>query len=194
MSFASAFTKTMQVEGGYANHPNDRGGETYRGVARNMHPTWAGWHTVDVLRSEQDFPKCLDNDPELQRDVEAFYFRYFWEPWKGNDVAGYSSEIADEMFDIAVNMGWKRAAKMLQLGLNLLNRNEDSWADIKVDGWIGEKSLIALEACAARHDILSLYKLLNVLQGARYIQICRDNPSQEVFLRGWLSRVDISER
>ncbi|MFM7564688.1 MAG: glycosyl hydrolase 108 family protein, partial [Planctomycetota bacterium] len=36
--FAIAFDETMINEGGYVDDPDDRGGETYRGVARRFHP------------------------------------------------------------------------------------------------------------------------------------------------------------
>jgi hypothetical protein len=36
-----------------------------------------------------------------------------------------------------------------------------------------------------------LEKTLNILQGARYVEICKNNPSQEAFFRGWLTRVKI---
>lgn len=34
--FNSAFKITMGNEGGYANNPDDSGGETYAGIARNF--------------------------------------------------------------------------------------------------------------------------------------------------------------
>ena len=39
--FSEAFTQTAAHEGGYSNDPLDRGGETYRGIARVHHPDWA---------------------------------------------------------------------------------------------------------------------------------------------------------
>ena len=41
-NFDEAFALTMKSEGGYANNPNDTGGETYKGVSRKNHPKWNG--------------------------------------------------------------------------------------------------------------------------------------------------------
>ena len=41
--FKVAFAKTIRFEGGYVNHKADKGGETYKGIARNFWPKWKGW-------------------------------------------------------------------------------------------------------------------------------------------------------
>ena len=40
----------LKREGFYNNDPDDMGGETYRGVARNYHPQWEGWAIVDARK------------------------------------------------------------------------------------------------------------------------------------------------
>jgi type VI secretion system secreted protein VgrG len=39
-NFLKAFNTTMTFEGGYANDPDDAGGETYMGISRRYHPDW----------------------------------------------------------------------------------------------------------------------------------------------------------
>lgn len=41
--FNEAFAATSMDEGGYANHCNDNGGETYAGISRKFWPGRNGW-------------------------------------------------------------------------------------------------------------------------------------------------------
>ncbi len=40
----------LSHEGGYANHPADKGGETYRGISRKANPNWEGWKYIDDVK------------------------------------------------------------------------------------------------------------------------------------------------
>lgn len=44
--FKIAFDITNKTEAGYANNPDDSGGETYAGISRNNWPYWEGWKNV----------------------------------------------------------------------------------------------------------------------------------------------------
>ena len=49
--FQPALQKVLAHEGGYVNDPDDPGGETYKGIAHNMHSKWGGWVYIFVLCS-----------------------------------------------------------------------------------------------------------------------------------------------
>jgi lysozyme family protein len=49
-SFQKAFKRIHALEGYYANDPDDKGGETYRGIARNFNRTWIGWYRIDQYK------------------------------------------------------------------------------------------------------------------------------------------------
>ena len=55
-SFGEAFEHTMGMEGGYANDPQDVGGETFMGVSRVYNPGWYGWTIIDGQKDEYNFP------------------------------------------------------------------------------------------------------------------------------------------
>ena len=189
-SFKEAWEETSAVEGGYVDDDDDRGGETYRGVARNFHPRWPGWDRIDAAKDDPGFPGILDEDESLDAEVAAFYRTHFWNRLKGNQIANQA--IAEELFDTAVNMGVGRAGRFLQESLNMLNRDGDLYPEIGEDGLIGSVTLGTLEQLLATRDgDRHLHDLLNILQGMQYVSILRNNASQRKFIRGWLRRVSV---
>lgn len=184
-NFDLAYKKTMTIEGGYSNNPNDGGGETYMGISRRFFPSWGGWVLIDQYKSmvglkQGQFIKNI----ELDAHVADFYETYFWDANRLGKIE--SQEIAEELFDTGVNMGVKTASKMLQEALNLLNRNERDFKDLIIDGEIGRKTLSIVNSI---NDYRPLLKTLNGLQFCRYKAICEKRPTQEVFFIGWLKRV-----
>ena len=106
---------------------------------------------------------------------------------EGDAIANHA--VANEVFNTAVNMGVAKAARFLQESLNLLNRNQRTYPDIVVDGWIGPTTIKTLKRLLlSDRTPKRLLRLLNVLQGMTYIEIVRRDPTQEKFIRGWLSR------
>src|ERR1700755_118485 len=103
--FLPAFNITMENEGGYANNPNDSGGETWRGIARNYWPKWSGWPIVDqiVATNPPDLNQALFADASLNTMVEEFCQQNFWDTESLSDIN--CQQTANQLFDIAVNMG-----------------------------------------------------------------------------------------
>lgn len=111
--FKKALIRTAKYEGGYANDPDDLGAETYKGVSRRANPSWAGWPIIDGYKKKyKDFKPYLDKDVELQKLVESIYRNSYWLPIKGDDLT--SQNIANEIFDMAVNSGVSKAIKIAQ--------------------------------------------------------------------------------
>lgn len=186
-TFLTAYNITLKHEGGYANNPNDKGGETYCGISRKFFPNWSGWISIDNWKKGGGDPKNLKY-PYLEDEVTNFYKTQFWDSMKLDNIN--DQDIANELFDTGVNMGIPIASKMIQEACNLLNKQGKSYPDIDVDGIIGKNSLKTINE---HPDKRKLYNLLNVLQGSRYVELTRKTPSQEVFLNGWLERVDIKK-
>lgn len=182
--FKKAYKITREFEGGYSNHANDTGGETYKGIARKHQSRWKGWKIVDKLRKEDGFPGNLDKHKELQELVHGLYKKEYWDSMKLDDVL--SQPIANELFDTGVNMGIGRAGVFVQRVLNVANKGESYYANLRIDGQVGKKTLAALNAHPDPQNILAG---VNALKGALYITICENNPTQEVFFNGWMKRV-----
>lgn len=185
--FTEAYAITSAHEGGYVNDPVDRGGETYRGIARVHHPDWSGWKRIDAQRRKTGFPKILNADRTLQANVKAFYKKVFWDRFKGDELP--DQPVANELYDTGVNMGVRRAVRFLQSSLNLLNRNQRDYRDLIVDGQFGVKTLATLAKHLGKdRSSTSLVKMMNIQQGARYVEIMAGDASQERFARGWIKR------
>jgi lysozyme family protein len=171
-NFKLAHDITQGLEGGKSNHKADRGGYTYRGISRRNWPNWRGWSYVD---------QGLEVPDEL---VDEFYKANFWDRISLGSIN--NQKIANELYDTGVNASPKMAVTFLQKALNLLNQEGGLYPDISVDGILGTKTLHLTNEHPYPDALL---KLLNGLQLAYYIAICEKDPTQEVFLRGWLKRV-----
>ncbi len=106
-NFFIAYKKTSISEGGWADDPLDAGGQTWKGIARNMHPTWSGWAMVDAHKQEPGFPGNMNGDGLLESAVQKFYHDNFWEPINGDQILFQA--VANQIYDSAVNTGPKEA-------------------------------------------------------------------------------------
>ncbi len=114
-NFTKAITKVLKKEGGYVNNPADRGGETYKGIARKYHQNAAMWVLIDKYKDEcggvnSTFKKKLDNDKNITNDVKKIYKTNYWDKFKLDTV--YNQKVAEQIFDDAVNRGVAAACKL----------------------------------------------------------------------------------
>lgn len=191
-NFNIAYNITRQNEGGWhgATGANaaDRGGETFKGIARRIWPNWSGWALVDGFKNRPGFPNNALNDPQLSQLVRDFYRAEFWDRIRLGEFR--SQPIANELFDTAVNVGNASAVNWLQRSLNIMNRNQRSWPDMQVTGIVGPITLQRVNSLSAT-DNSALFNLLNVFQGQHYLSLCERDRTQEEFIRGWLGRVEL---
>lgn len=194
--FTEAYEITVKHEGGHSNHPDDKGGETYKGISRVHFPDWQGWMLVDEIKDrcvtcKGHVEANLNGSIQLQELVTLFYRHHFWDILNCIFLPQF---IANELFDTAVNMGTNYAGKCLQNALNKMNRNEKDYPNLKVDGSIGK---ITIEAVKTYQDKNKRYKQsetwllkwMNYFQMKRYDEITNRDEIQEVFIKGWTNRV-----
>lgn len=185
-----ALERTLRFEGGWVHDPDDRGGETYKGIARRSFPAWIGWHLIDALKQgEQDqrvLNRRLAGSTDLQHLVLEFYRENFWLQVHGDEIS--SQAIAEQLFDCAVHLGVKRAVGLLQEALNLLSGPDAE--SLQTDGAPGPLTLAALDRALLRGGgEQDLHRLFNLLRGMHYIKLAKARSSQYKFLRGWLRRL-----
>lgn len=112
-----ALNLTLKNEGFYSNDPSDTGGETLWGIARNKEKNWPGWTIVDSLKNNTSFPNCLKDNAQLIQLRYDVYNTNYWKPIKGNDII--NQEVANDLFDKAVNMGVHQAVVLSQRSLEI---------------------------------------------------------------------------
>jgi lysozyme family protein len=162
-------------EGGYVDHPADRGGPTTWGI------------TQQVARANGYAGPMRDLPVET---AIAIYKRLYWTKPGFAFVAEIVPRIAAELFDTGVNMGPATAAKFLQRALNALNRSGGDYLDVKPDGAVGPATLAALAAFLRVRGVKGeavLLRALQALQGAHYLSLAESRPANEAFLYGWLA-------
>ncbi len=112
--FMKAISKILKSEGGYVNDPDDKGGETYKGISRKNNPNWIGWSYIDDIKKyhPNTFKRILDVTPQLQKAVYDVYKEKYWNVLKLDDFN--NQNIANEIFDTCVNCGKKAALNMIK--------------------------------------------------------------------------------
>jgi len=141
-------TVIKRREGGWVNHPQDPGSETYKGITKQFDPLWPGWQRVDLQRGHVGFPGSLERDPILQAMVRDFYHYGVWMKIRGDELGPQA--LADEMLDNATLQGPGAAIVFLQFALNAMNRGGSLYPDVTVDGGFGGKTLGALHSLMLR--------------------------------------------
>lgn len=171
--------KIMGVEGGYVNDPRDSGGATRYGI------TEAVARKHGYLGEMKDLP--------YEKAFEIYELDY-WIPLRLFDIEQYSEAVSYKLMDIGVNMGVGRAAEYFQRSLNVLNNQGQYWEDTKVDGDIGEHTLKCFRGLRNKRGIGGfevLIKMLNCLQGSKYIDLAEKRSKDEAFIYGWFQhRID----
>lgn len=176
MTIESMIDAVIGREGGYSDHPADKGGPTRWGITERVARANGYKGDMRVLPREKAVA--------IYRDLYAIRPGFA-------AVAEISAPIGEELFDTGVNMGPSVPARWLQLCLNGLNDGGKLYADIVEDGDIGPATLGALRAylrVRGAAGVEVMLRALNGLQAARYIELARTRSANEAFLYGWLAQ------
>lgn len=114
-NFEIAYKKTAINEGGWNHVSGDRGGETYKGIARKFHPKWAGWSIVDSKKPLRH--NAIIKDEKLNSLVMDFYKKQFWDVVSGDDIEDQA--IANTLYDFGVNAGQGRSIQNIEIVLGM---------------------------------------------------------------------------
>src|SRR4030065_505169 len=145
-----------------------------------------------AMMLERQYRPALHTDkiiPEINiknltiEQVKAIYKRDYWDKLRLDETR--NQKIAEEILDISINCGWQTAGKFVQEAINLLV----TFQPIKVDGLIGEKTLMAVNSYSYPEAVV---KTLNGIQFEYYRKIVTRDSSQQKWFRGWLARVEFA--
>jgi len=164
--FQIFYPRVKKWEGGYGFHANDSGGCTNHGI------TIATW---------QSFGRDLDGDGDIDcRDVELMSVddakhiskTQFWNKFLADNIQ--NQQIAEILVDWGFNSGSYYPTKKVQELLGL-----------RPDGVFGKSTLEAINKANQKEFYEKLFKA----RESFYRNIVASNPSQAVFLQGWLNRL-----
>jgi len=167
--FAQCYAVTRQQEGGWSDHPKDKGGPTMKGV------------TIAVYAGFLGVPLTRDNYAEIKArlrqlsdaDVAAIYKRNYWDPIRADEMPPGVDMAA---FDFAILAGVAQSSKCVQRAAG----------STRADGHIGMSTLAAVNArnpqVVIRDMMTERRAFLRGLKDFAY------------FGKGWMARCDEVER
>lgn len=162
--FEKAIPHVLKWEGGFVNHPADPGGATNRGITFNLFKQYAKslglLPNVDALKSL--------TEPQAKK----IYKEHFWDSMRGLEFKDQS--IANITFDAFVNCGHN--------GIKIVQR----MAGTKADGIIGPNSLFVINSAVPK----VLFESIKDERMNYYRSLAERKPQMQVFLNGWLNRVN----
>lgn len=159
----------LRREGGFSEHPLDRGGATNYGITQRTLSRYFG--RAATVREVRELT------PDLARDI------YEQNYYLGPGIHRLPDLVQPFIFDSAVNHGPRRAIRFLQ---NVCN--DAGLGPVDVDGAVGPQTVDAARRAVEEMGPVLLAALIEERRNFYHL-IVQADPSQEVFLRGWLRRV-----
>ena len=163
----------LGIEGKFGDDIDDSGGATNFGITER----------VARAHGYEGKMKYLTVDMAVE-----IYNKRYWNRLCLDEIGSLSEIIARELMDTGVNQGTKRAALYLQRSLNVLNDRGRLYRDIMADGDIGPTTIRTLNAYLRHRSTEGeqvLFKMLNCLQGAFYVNLSERRIKDEKFIYGW---------
>lgn len=158
---------TINIEGGFSNHPNDKGGATKFGITLALYQK-----LVNPSATALDLQGLSANDARQIYKAQFFY---------KNKIEQLPEGIWDIMFDMTVNHGPKNAFSIMQMAMRRLGQK------VGLDGANGPET-IGAATTLANQSINALRMALMAERVGFYSAIIQRKPDQKVFAAGWLNR------
>lgn len=148
-------------EGGYSDNPNDRGGATNSGV------------TLAVYQSVYGKNKTKNDLKRMTNEQWNYIFtKLYWNKWKADEIKNQS--IANILVDWVWMSGYGTIKKIQSL------------FGLTADGIVGNKTISYINS----HDQEEVFNKIWNRRKQFYESLVKNNPSQKVFLKGWMNRLN----
>ena len=160
------FSFIQKWEGGWSDHKNDKGGKTNMGI------TLSTWRSCGY---DKDGDGDIDADDLLlitEDDVFNLYKRNYWDRWLADHI--HSQSVANMLVDWT----WNSGTAGIKIPQRLLN--------VTADGIVGKVTISTLNQVNPK----GFFQVLKEARIEFINDIIRKNPSQELFRKGWLNRIN----
>ena len=148
-------------EGGYSDNPNDRGGATNSGV------------TLAVYQSVYGKNKTKNDLKRMTNEQWNYIFtKLYWNKWKADDIKNQS------IANILVDWVWMS-------GLGTIKKIQSLFG-LTADGIVGNKTILYINS----HDQEEVFNKIWNRRKSFYESLVKNNPSQKVFIKGWMNRLN----
>lgn len=162
----TALAYTFKNEGSYSDNPHDRGGAT----------SGFGITISELARWRKHPVSKLDVKNMTAQEAKDIYEAWYWRPLACDRIQDVGVAVA--MFDLGVVRGIGVPPKYAQRVCN------QHGAGLVPDGHLGPLSLAAINALEPSVFIRDF----SAMAEAGFRSIVAGNPSQGVFLKGWVNR------
>jgi hypothetical protein len=188
-SFETTYSLIREWEGNYVNHPNDKGGKTYGGITKRYNPDWVGWKYIDN--------KSLQRHDKVE-EAEHWVMDFYLTIWvKEGFYLLRDQTLANALFDLRVHTSKRSTINIINRTLNLMKLDNI----IHMDGeWVAQLELIdkwyEYNLPPAYNDVnydnVTDHFLLNLkqLRMNHYVNIVNRDSTQQVFMKGWMRRLN----
>lgn len=158
--------KILKWEGGFVNHPNDKGGATNKGIT-------IGTYKYYQIRKGLSTPTVEDlkniSDKEWMDVLKISY----WDKWKADNIDNQS------IANLLVDWVWGSGVYGIKYPQQVIG--------VTADGIVGNKTLSAINDYPNQEELFQ--KLWN-RRKQHFDDIVKRDPSQKVFLKGWMNRLN----
>lgn len=160
------YTKLIPIikkwEGGYVNHPLDKGGCTNSGI------------TIGTYRYYFGKSKTCTDLKNMKEDEWNYIFKTgYWDKWKADEIK------TQAIANIVVDWVWASGVYGIKFVQRILG--------VVDDGKVGPKTIAALNGYKNQKE---LFGKIWSRRKKHFDDIVKNNPSQKVFLKGWYNRLN----
>ena len=157
----------LKWEGGFVDHKADKGEETNMGV------TIATWR-------QNGYDKDGDGDIDVtdlklltkQDVINRILKPHYWDRWKADQI------VSQPIANILVDWVWGSGKWGIIIPQRLLG--------VESDGVAGQQTIMAVN----KQSPADLFARINTARLTFLNDIVKNNPSQRVFLKGWINRLN----
>lgn len=170
-------TRMIEDEGGYVNHPNDRGGKTKYGITKFTWNNYAGRIGVD--------PTSRDVSTITENEAHEIYERIFY-PWSNAEaIARMDGDLAMIYFNFFVNTP-RGAVEAMQNAVVHLRGSEV----FPGRGRMGQMTLDEIQKLINEGRVSDLHNRFKIEMQRHYNNEVANDSNQSSFINGWTNRIN----